>query len=177
MIEAAIIAIAKAIADKRSILYFLGLFLMLGVGALVYDKYTGYSQLARIDRATTIVGRLAQLENNDKTEEVRSLLLKQLSDAIQEDSATPPAPPRLVVFVVGAMPWFFIAFGTLFYTPGTRHRDLFFGMLGIGLLVALICVFIPRLWWPWGHLLISPLAPFAIIVGVAIVIAIRKELN
>jgi hypothetical protein len=158
-----------------------GAFLLavMGLAAFgVLDRYSPYFVMGRLERATTLLERLAALDASGQTQNVQDLrelrngVVRQLQAAVEPKPlisswvAEPSATVSIWKFLAGALPWLLFA---LFYLPSIKsdptNRIGALGALFMGIIFGFLAtVFIPDEWVSWRVLILFAVGHFVIVV-------------
>lgn len=175
---------------KRFFLLVLVLFLTAGA-ALYYERYTASFALTRLEKAALLLKELesSKYESASAKEisEMHHEISKQLHALLVEERAktqTLEAVDKFLIpekvwlwkFVVGGVPWLFMALVLFFFSKSSSERWLgVFGFIVIALFFAGIGSILPTIYWPWFNMVLYPALSFGLIVLPATLIpAFRK---
>ncbi|HST61963.1 MAG TPA: hypothetical protein VLK84_24900 [Longimicrobium sp.] len=174
----------------RRALFTIGIVATLFAGIAAWEWYTSYFRLRRLQATAEVLTQLSALDARQgkidpKILAMRRIVGEELSATLRERSVRSllpkefPAPSSTTIWKIlaGAAPWGILCL-LMFRDEWARSRGkkpfdkddetpAAFGLtLGFTLIAAMASAFVPVFYWPWGNLLIVPLAtvlaPFAI---------------
>jgi hypothetical protein len=169
--------IADAIEDLlaqfswRRLLTLVVFFSILAAVFVVFERYTAYFHLARLQKATVLLSQLGLLESDVAV--ASDPELRAIRDAIEADLVSLISPgagrafgtTNILRWLAGGASWFLLS---LMYVPDLRKRQNiapFVGLIVFGVLLATVGLLIPRSAGPYIHFLAYPVGSFAVIVA------------
>jgi hypothetical protein len=140
--------------------------------AFLFETYTGYFRLNKIERETKLLMQLTELsqktreENNDKLTNLSHSVIEEFEVYINHRFPVLAfnLHPAILKAVAAAFPWVLMFF--FFFISGPTQKEAFFGTLVIAIFFIGIGVALPSyvnssinyFWYPIGHFLFIVLA-------------------
>ncbi len=175
MFDPIVSAIERFITDfswRRLVIWvlFIG---FLGVLMVAYESYTDHFRLAKLEKATSLLAKLTELEQDssiNKDERLRSVydeIAVELNSVVRRAKTRPFIGGTLLKGVVGASPW--ILFLLLTLVPGIRKGEKYTGSLFLGLFILIVMfgsigMLLPNSLGPLILYVVYPLGHFALVV-------------
>jgi hypothetical protein len=163
--------------------------LLIGLGFILYERYTSGFRLGRLQKQAELLVTLNQLQSGNIRSDPR---LGRIYDRLvaDADSAAQAKPlsitffsfpsglfsHALAKFLAGAAPWALVG---LFFIRGILRGDKTAGSAFLGILVFIVLfgvigAALPTWWWPWFNLWIYPIGHFIIFLAAVVFYAARS---
>jgi hypothetical protein len=159
------------------------------VGAfMLFDGYTSFFTMNRLNRAAEVISKLQSIEQGGKMSPELESSYTTLRHQLAMAAASKPWTVRLSVprfdipqssllkFTAGMVPFglfSFVFIGDIF----RREQGAAAGFLGVWIIASifgLITFLIPIVWWPWFNLAAVPVGLFVGFIGFVVVIGIQQ---
>lgn len=159
MFEPLFSLLAKVVADTKSLVGLILLFILFMSGAYLYERYTGYFTLNRLEKSAIVVKQISDLTQSPDTMKVKAALLQQVEEGLALNNRDNFEPSRYKIFLAGLVPWIFYILGTYYSAPAVPSKEKKnerLGLLFIGAVISFVASYLPQIWWPWWHVLFYP---------------------
>jgi hypothetical protein len=143
--------------------------LYIGLIFVVVEAVSGHFRLGRIEHATNVLAHLQEIDAKQPPlspdlAAIRFDLVRRLRAINAPNATSVPELATLWKFLAAAAPFLLMS---LFFVPGIRKRQpgIWSTITGFALFAALAGFtgsFVPTFLWPWGNLLIYPIALFVV---------------
>ena len=181
MIDSVISAFAKIATgelSKRHIITLIVLFLVFVGSVILYESYTSNFRLSRLDKATRLLHELVDLRPLVQADEQMKSTYSALVSAL--DDITGSVQPAVhkhswLLRLLGGF-WLWYLFGVAISKSTPKDNNARYGIWIMGLLVAVVCSFLPESRWPWYHFIVYPLGSIIGIVSL-ILISVSSAAN
>jgi len=163
-------------ASRKQLLLCLGILVLIGIAAGLWEHWTAGFRLTKLERAAGILEHIATVPGNDATnaKRIADHITHQVAAILDVPSASLPQHSYLQRVAIGGAGWFglnmLIALTT--FRRNERKASTFLGMTFASLLPALVAGLFPDGSWPWRHLLWYPVGTTVGIFFLALVAAI-----
>jgi len=156
--------------------------LYIGLLFAAVEAVSGHFRLARVEHAANILSRLHEIESKQpplspQLAAIHADLVRKLHDINSSSGIVVPNFATLWKFIASAAPFFLM---TVIFVSDIRKGKpgAWSGVLGLGFIAVvagLTGILIPAFLWPWGNLLIYPIALFIVFGVFAVRWQKRKE--
>lgn len=155
---------------------------------LIFDGFTSFFTMNRLDRGAEIISKLQTIEQkgemSDDLEEAYSNLRNQLNAALSSKPWTVRLSlprfdvphSRLLKFFAGIVPFgllSLIAIGDIFRRK-QGAASAFLGIWIIAFIFGIINLLMPVFWWPWFNLAIVPIMTSLFVLTIIAIIAVNQ---
>lgn len=147
----------------------------------IFEYYTGYFRIARIEKEMTLLAsarKLAEAPSSDREiAQAESRLKEKIVGLVNQGSITSPFTPEVTRFFAALAPWLLFA---LVFLPGLpkgdeKHVGGLLGVLLFGVIFGFLGLLLPAT-WPAGVLYFGyPAVHFIIVIGLVFAYSKRKE--
>lgn len=171
----------------RKLLRLLGALLLIILGFLCFERYTSSFELARLQKASTLLVTLSQLNagptnGSKELAQAQAHLEQQALKAIEQrplsldfiPTKVTFSPDLLWKFVFGSTLWLLACLTQIRMLQTKELRQRFLGLLFYAGLSGFISLFIPTVNWPWLHLFAAPFLLLALFSLVMLFSAFRS---
>ena len=141
----------------------------------ICEAFSAHFRLSRLERTAGIIEKLQDIDSHGfKPDSALSKTYSDLEHQLQE--LTNPAPTSLPSLLwlwkslAAATPWLLSSSVLAF-----DKRSALYGVLALGVITGIIGAFVPTFMWPWGNLIIFPIAAF--ILTAAIIVRVQNQIN
>jgi hypothetical protein len=147
---------------------------------VLYENYTGYLTLARVEKSIALLNAIHDMDskgvsNDPELAKIRNNLVAQLADSVTRRPAPSipswsPQPRWSLKFFCAFFPWlvFILRDGARYMKVERSEKPewakrVWFHII-VGSLYSLVVALVPTIWWPWFNLIILPLFPLVLIL-------------
>jgi hypothetical protein len=169
--------------SRRRILLLLGFLAFIGVSIAVFEYYTAYFRMNRLDRAASLLKDLSELSQTPGIQgstvlaTIRDSIAGQLRDVLVQQASLPRLSPSLLGMLVAAAPWLLFA---LLFLSSMRRGDKsavpgFYGALVCAVIFGLLSLLLPPGTGASIRFIIYPVGHFVLLAIVATWWQSRKQ--
>jgi hypothetical protein len=168
---------------KRMI--FLSLFILFAIsGLLIFESYTGYFKLNRLEKSVNLLKNLNEIGNSSFSNRDKDLRLiydelkKELNNSLKNKYKMSLDFKILIKALSGAAPWIILS---LFFINGIgKEKDTIYALSGtiiFGFLSAIIGIYLPLFKWSIINYIIYPWGVFIVIIIIALIKLKQKSVK
>ena len=164
----------------RRLVFFVCLLVVVGGGVWIFESYTGYFRLARIEKEIALLAKMRDLSSDEiirRDEGLQIIYDNARLDLKEFGIDRSVVNPTILKALTGAGPWllFSLAFVSGTLRGDKTARNGLIGALIVALLVGGLGMFLPNFAWPVVNYLIIPLGSFFIFMVIAVLWQQRKK--
>jgi hypothetical protein len=146
----------------KRLVFILSLLGIVAAGFVIFEAYTGHYRLNRIDRATSALEKITELEprivnSTDKDiADISEAIQKDLKDYVQRATTPFNLSPTVLKGIAAAVPWLFLAL-IFVLVSGDGTKGALVGTLIAAPIPILIAAFIPTCPHAWVSYILVPI--------------------